>query len=198
MSPARTSLISSRWLACICTHAANALFLALNRVQHGVAEDATRRSRRGVKVRVPTNGSVSNLERQSTRPLIGKLDACQYHFKRSHGPRSTSQIRMEYPRLAGISVGAGRKSITASRTRGNTLVLERGAADCRNDFTSDGALDAEPALSLPRKVRLLPGTCSSALRWLQLQPQPCSSGTRQPELAAQQGYPSSRKVIPLS
>ncbi|MNW06414.1 hypothetical protein D3C71_2028120 [compost metagenome] len=60
MSPARTSLISARWLACICTMRPTRSFLPLTELSTASPELSTPEYTR-MKVRVPTKGSLAIL-----------------------------------------------------------------------------------------------------------------------------------------
>ncbi|SST11396.1 Uncharacterised protein [Acinetobacter baumannii] len=97
MSPARTSLISSRWLACICTIRPTRSFLPFTELSTASPEVSTPEYTRA-KVRVPTKGSVAILNASAEKGSSSSAwrSSC---FSSSSG---------SVPLIAGISDGAGR------------------------------------------------------------------------------------------
>src|SRR5262249_52541947 len=84
------------------------------------------------KVIVPTNGSSMILKASSA---IGSL---------SEDLRSTSLPLRSTPFTGGTSPGRGRKTTTASSSRRTPFVLERGAAQDREERAGDSSFADEP------------------------------------------------------
>ncbi|VCQ35218.1 Uncharacterised protein [Burkholderia pseudomallei] len=110
MSPARTSLISSRWFACICRIRPRRSFLPLVEFS-SVSPEFTTPEYTRKKINWPTNGSV----------MI--LNASDENFSSSEAWRSAASPLSSSPLTGGMSTGDGRKSITASSMRCTPLFL---------------------------------------------------------------------------
>ena len=136
MSPARTSLISSRSLACICTSRPMRSLLALDRVEHRVA----RVQHAGVDAeegQVADERVGRDLERQRRRTAR----------RRAAGRVAFASSFSRMPLIGGIS--DGRRQVIDDRVEHglHALVLERGAAQHRHDLARERAR-AQAALDL--------------------------------------------------